>query len=77
MPIITPGGRWALLHINAQWKQYKTKHSVSAQASAVVGLKAQKQKSTSPSRDVRGVVRAGGRTGPVWRSHGPWASLVP
>ena len=31
----------------------------------------------SPSGDVRGVVRADGRTGPEWRSHGPWTSLVP
>lgn len=31
----------------------------------------------SPSGDVRGVVRADRRTGPVWRSHGPWNSLVP
>ena len=51
--------------------------TVSAQEATVVGKKAQKQNSSGPSSDMRGVVTTDGRTGPVWRSHGPWTSLVP
>lgn len=70
MPIITPGGRWALLHINAQWKQYKTKHCLSSGISCC-GIKGTEAKEHKPFKGCEG-------GGQGWRENRtsveePWA----